>query len=161
MEYRKADQLAEKILQAIVWGDYEVGSLLPKEADLATGHAVSRSVVREALKKLEVHRLVRPVRRKGTVVLDPFASLSPEVIRAMVVPRAGRVDRRELGYVLELRALLDVEMTALAAERRTEEDLARLDRTVAALDVLKARGDRRRYAAAAEDLALAIAHATQ
>lgn len=83
---RKADRVAQDLLRRIVAGEVEVGSLLPKEAELAEAHGVNRSVIREAIKLLEVHRLVRPIRRRGTEVLDPMASMSPEVLRAMLVP---------------------------------------------------------------------------
>lgn len=135
--------MAQDLLRRIVAGEVEVGSLLPKEAELAEAHGVNRSVIREAIKLLEVHRLVRPIRRRGTEVLDPMASMSPEVLRAMLVPSSGQVDREVLADFLEVRAALDVQMTMLAAERRTEADLARLD---AGLERLRdALHDRPRY----------------
>lgn len=155
---RKADRVARDLLRRIVSGDLPVGGVLPKEDDLAAGYDVNRSVVREAIKLLEVHRLVRPVRRRGTEVLDPMASMSPEVLLAMLSPSVGRVDRAVLGDFLEVRAVLDVEMSALAAERRTEEDLARLG---AALDALRgALHDRARYDRANEDFSRAVARAS-
>lgn len=130
---RKADAIARALLEGIVTGALPVGSILPREEDLAREHGASRSVVREAIKLLEVHRLVHPVRRRGTEVLDPLRSLSPEVVRAMLSPSPGAVDRTMLEGLLEVRALLDVEMSALAAERRTDEDLAALDLALADL----------------------------
>jgi GntR family transcriptional regulator, transcriptional repressor for pyruvate dehydrogenase complex len=130
---RKADQVTEDLMTRIVSGELRVGSLLPKESELAEAYGVNRSVIREAIKLLEVHRLVEPVRRRGTEVLDPVASLSAEVLRTMVVPVRGRVDLEWLAELLEIRALLDVEMSRLAAERRTEEDLAALARALEGL----------------------------
>ncbi|MBN8614326.1 MAG: FadR family transcriptional regulator [Deltaproteobacteria bacterium] len=124
---RKADVVARALMGRIVSGRYPVGSVLPREEDLVLEHAASRGVVREAIKLLEVHRLVRPVRRRGTEVLDPMRSLSPEVVRAMLAPHGGSVDRTMLAGLLEVRALLDVEISALAATRRTDDDLRALD----------------------------------
>jgi DNA-binding FadR family transcriptional regulator len=76
-------------------------------------------------------------------VLDPMASFSPEVLRAMLAPQAGRVDPDVLADFLEVRAALDVQMTMLAAERRTDEDLAQLDAAIAKLAA--ALHDRARY----------------
>ena len=59
---RKADRVADDLLRRIVAGEHTVGSILPREAELAEEYEVNRSVVREAIKLLEVHRLVRPVR---------------------------------------------------------------------------------------------------
>lgn len=154
---RKADRVANDLLRRIVSGELEVGSLLPKEAELAARYEVNRSVVREAIKLLEVHQLVRPVRRRGTEVLDPMASMSAEVLRAMLAPSPGRVDRAVLADFLEVRAVLDVQMSMQAAARRTDEDLARLD---AALDRLRAAlHDRPRYDRAAAALTRELAKA--
>jgi len=70
---RKADRVAHDLLRRIVSGELPVGSLLPREDELAARYQVNRSVIREAVKLLEVHRLVRPVRRRGTEVLSPLA----------------------------------------------------------------------------------------
>jgi DNA-binding FadR family transcriptional regulator len=130
---RKADVVAQDLLEQVVAGELRVGSFLPREDELATRYDVNRSVVREAVKLLEVHRLVQPTRRRGTEVLDPIRSLSPEVLRAMLQRRDGHIDRRVLSGLLEIRATLDVQMTAAAAERRTDADLAALDALVARL----------------------------
>ena len=158
---RKADRVARDLLRRIVGGELAVGSQLPREEELAAAYGVNRGVVREAVKLLEVHRLVRPVRRKGTEVLSPFASLSPEVLRAMLVPGAGRVDRRVLAGFLEVRALLDAEMTAVAALRRRDEDLARLEAWLQAVKaLLREHPDPRRYARAIDELPRLLAEAT-
>lgn len=125
--------VAHDLLERVVAGEISVGSLLPREDELAAQYAVNRSVVREAIKLLEVHRLVEPTRRRGTEVLDPVRSLSPEVLRAMLQRRDGRIDRHVLAGLLEIRAGLDVQMSELAARRRTDEDLAQLDALVARL----------------------------
>lgn len=124
---RKADVVAHDLLQRVVSGELAVGSLLPREDELAASYDVNRSVVREAIKLLEVHRLVEPTRRRGTEVLDPRRSLSPEVLRAMLQRRDGRIDRHVLAGLLEIRAGLDLQMTELAALRRTDADLEALD----------------------------------
>jgi GntR family transcriptional repressor for pyruvate dehydrogenase complex len=130
---RKADRVARDLMRCIVSGHLEVGSLLPREAELAVEYGVNRGVVREAIKLLEVHRLVRPVRRLGTRVLDPLRSLSPDVLATMLMPAPGRLDGVMLRELLEVRALIDGEMCAVAAERRTEEDLRRLEAGIVSL----------------------------
>ena len=120
---RKADEVARELMARIVGAEIAPGSLLPKEEELEAEFGVARSVIREAVKFLEVHKLVRPVRRRGTVVLDPRASLSPDVVATFLVPRQGKVSPDFLRGVLEIRKLLDVEMMGLAAERREATDL--------------------------------------
>jgi GntR family transcriptional regulator, transcriptional repressor for pyruvate dehydrogenase complex len=131
---RKADDVADDLLGRIVRGELPVGSVLPREADLAERYGVNRSVVREANKLLEVHRLVRPTRRRGTEVLDPLCSLTPAVLTAMLLDEFGRVDPEMLAELGEIRALLDVQMTTLAAKRHTEQDLVEIEARVAALE---------------------------
>jgi len=131
---RKADEVADDLLQRIVSGEIAVGSLLPRESDLADRYGVNRSVVREANKLLEVHRLVRPTRRKGTEVLDPLCSVTPAVLRAMLFDAEGAVDRDMLSEFLEIRTALDINMTELAATRRTQSDLVALDRAAARIE---------------------------
>lgn len=156
---RKADKVADHLLRRIVSGEVEVGSVLPKEADLAVEHGVNRSVVREAIKLLEVHRLVRPVRRRGTEVLDPVASFSPEVLQAMISPSPGQIDMERLRDFLEIRASLDIQMSTLAAERRTEADLVALESHVQPLR--EAFGDRDRYNELVDSFSRSLARATQ
>ncbi len=156
---RKADIVARDLIAQIASGAIPVGSLLPKEAELAARYEVNRGVIREAVKLLEVHRLAKPVRRRGTVVLEPLHSMSPEVLVAMLVPRPGHVDRRVLSAFLEVRALLDVEMTVLAAERRTQADLKAMRAELAGLAAVTI--DPRAYAAAVTRLPLLVAHATK
>jgi DNA-binding FadR family transcriptional regulator len=159
---RKADRVSRDLLARIVSGELPVGSLLPKEDELAERYQVNRSVVREAIKLLEVHRLVRPVRRRGTEVLSPLASMSPEVLRAMLNPRPHVVDRQVLAGLLEIRAGLDVQMVGLAAERRSRPDLAAMDAALAALaTALEHRAGAAAYFAAADQLSLAMARATK
>ncbi|MBX7197135.1 MAG: GntR family transcriptional regulator [Sandaracinaceae bacterium] len=159
LEDRKADLVARALLGRIVSGSYPVGSVLPREDELVVEHGASRSVIREAIKLLEVHRLVRPVRRRGTEVLDPMRSLSPEVVRAMLTPRPGLVDRRMLAGLLEIRALLDVELSCLAAARRSDDDLRALDALLAELRGLLP--DPEAYAARTPSVARLLARATQ
>ncbi len=116
---RKADEVADDLLRSIVAGELAVGSLLPRESDLAERYGVGRSVVREAMKLLEVHRLVRPTKKRGTAVLDPLRSVTPAVLSAMLFDARGRVDPEMLAEFLEIRAELDEKMTRLAAARRT------------------------------------------
>lgn len=156
---RKADRVADDLLRRIVSGQLEVGSLLPKEAELAEEFGFNRSVIREAIKLLEVHRLVRPIRRRGTEVLDPIASVSPEVLQAMIVPAPGRIERDRLRDFLEIRATLDVQLSVFAAERRTEVDLQRLDAHVEQLTLRL--GERQRYREESDAFSRSMARATQ
>jgi GntR family transcriptional regulator len=61
-------QLADVLRDAIRSGEYEPGSTLPKQDDIAAEHGVNVKTVRQAVQLLEAEGLVTPVRRRGTVV---------------------------------------------------------------------------------------------
>lgn len=156
---RKADRVARDLLSRIASGELAVGSVLPKEDELAATYGVNRGVVREAVKLLEVHRLVRPVRRRGTVVLDPLGSMSAEVLVALLAPRPGHIDRNVLSGFLEVRATLDAQMAELAAERRTAADVKAMRACLAELEGSLA--DPARYGALVDRMGRLIARATK
>lgn len=155
---RKADVVADDLLTRIVSGALPVGTLLPRESDLAKDYGVNRSVVREANKLLEVHRLVEPVRRRGTQVLDPLESITPAVLRAMLTRSDATLDRAMFEEFLEIRALLDVEMAVLAAVRHTDDDLEQIEAALAKLEAQEP-GTPEAHAAA-DGFGLALARAT-
>lgn len=157
---RKADAVARELMARIVGGEVAVGSILPKEEELEREFGVARSVIREATKFLEVHKLVRPVRRRGTVVLDPRASLSPDVVATFLTPRKGRVSREFLKGLLEVRRLLDVEMLSLAAQRRKPGDVRALKAAAEGMKEAAASGDPEAFEAAVLTFGLATAAAT-
>gem|GEM_PF-959403 len=155
---RKADRVAGELMRRIASKELAVGSILPREDELAAAFSVNRSVVREAVKLLEVHRLVRPVRRRGTEVLDPMGSMSPEVLRALLAPRAGQVDLVMLRGLLEVRAQLDEQMSTLAAARCTEVDVQAFRGLIARMEEKK--HDAAAFSRLSRELPFVVAGAT-
>ena len=92
---------------------------LPAESALMEQFAVSRTVIREAISRLQAAGLVETYRGKGTYVLtrpsEESFTAGPEQIRT---PE----DRLQL---LDFRLGLEVEASALAALRRTPTQLAK------------------------------------
>lgn len=115
--------LAEAISREIAEGRLQAGDRLPTEAELASAAGVSRTVVREAVAALKAAKLVQTRQGAGAFVLPPppksdfFASLSN-----------GEVD--DILAMLELRLAVEVEAASLAAVRRTDEEMAALDRAL-------------------------------
>jgi DNA-binding FadR family transcriptional regulator len=105
------------------------GDKLPTEAEIMREWGVSRTVVREALSKLQAASLVETRHGIGTFVLEPPAAsgfrIDPSEIETAV----------DVLAVLELRISLETESAGLAAQRRTEEQLAEMRR---ALDEMNA-----------------------
>jgi len=91
--------------EAIIMGELKPGQRL-MEVQLAEKMGVSRTPVREAIRKLELEGLVNMIPRKGAHV--------------------ARLSIKDIIDVLEVRASLDGLATALAAERITDDELREL-----------------------------------
>jgi GntR family transcriptional regulator, transcriptional repressor for pyruvate dehydrogenase complex len=105
---------------------YGDGDRLPTEAAIMDEFGVSRTVVREALSKLQAAGLVETRHGIGTFVVAggqaaPFR-VAPEQLATL----------QDVIAVLELRIAIETEAAALAAQRRTEADLAQLRSALAA-----------------------------
>ncbi|GAA0699607.1 GntR family transcriptional regulator [Streptomyces filipinensis] len=64
------EEVADDLRQRIHSGEYAVGGTLPRYEELTATYGVGRGVVSAALALLEREGLVRPIKRKGIVVLD-------------------------------------------------------------------------------------------
>jgi GntR family transcriptional repressor for pyruvate dehydrogenase complex len=93
------------------------GDRLPTEAEIVQAYGVSRTVVREALSKLQAAGLVETHHGIGTFVLQPKAS---SMFRLDPSELATSID---VLAVLELRISLETESAGLAAVRRTDAQL--------------------------------------
>jgi GntR family galactonate operon transcriptional repressor len=113
------------LVEEVVSGRIAPGNPLPPEPVLCKSFGVSRSVIREACKALEEKGLVQVRRGNGTIVADEDAwnLLDPLVLAATVRHDDARM---VLDDLIAVRVALESDMAAQAAQRRTEEDVARL-----------------------------------
>jgi DNA-binding GntR family transcriptional regulator len=100
------------IREAIISGELKPGERL-MEVQLAEKIGVSRTPVREAIRKLELEGLVEMLPQKGAHVAE--------------------ISTKDIMNVLEVRATLDGLATALSAQRITEEELANLKHVLSQL----------------------------
>ena len=118
---RLFQEVARQIEQHILEGELKPGEMLPPERILGEQFGVSRTVIREALKALELSGLVEVQHGRGAVVLKPTASsVSTSMVRYL------KIQESPVWALHELRSILEVEVAGLAAERAQEEDIARL-----------------------------------
>ena len=99
------DVVFNTLRQAILKGELETGERL-MEIQLAERLGVSRTPIREAIRKLELEGLVLMIPRKGAEV--------------------AKISARSLRDVLEVRRALEELAIELACQRMTEEDLGEL-----------------------------------
>ena len=135
---RRKRSLAERVVshltERIQNGDYQRGEKLPTEPELMAAHGVSRTVVREALSRLQAAGLVETKHGIGTFVLaPPFGKLPTDP--TTVVPI------RDVVSMLELRISFETEAAALAAARRTETHLHTMRNVLDEFDAALARGE--------------------
>jgi DNA-binding FadR family transcriptional regulator len=121
---RVSSAIEAKILSRALRG----GDVLPAETELAQQFRVHRSTVREALRQLESAGLVlRPPGAKRMVVSRPHAAkVSSGMRHALVLHDVTFVD------VWEAMMVIEPEVAALAAGRRTQVDLDALTRAAEA-----------------------------
>lgn len=102
--------VSDEIRAMITRGELKPGERLFEDR-LAEQLGVSRNPVREAIRALEGTGLVEVVPRRGAYVSE--------------------FDVAEVLHLLELRCVLEAYAARLAAEHRTDDDIARLDRCLA------------------------------
>ena len=109
--------LIEAVTERIQSGQYKRGDQLPTEKDMIEEFGVSRTVVREAIANLKASGLVSTHQGKGAFVLD-------EGVRSFRISEDKLALAEEVLEALEVRIAIESEAAALAARRRTPEQLA-------------------------------------
>lgn len=97
-----------------------VGDKFPTDAEIAAAYGVSRTVVREAVAALREAGLISTQRGRGSIVIantpsPSFSVSAPELENS-----------RRLLQLYEFRTMIEAEAAALAAERHTDDDSAKL-----------------------------------
>ncbi len=106
----------------ILKNNLQPGDRLPAVQELAEQFGVSRTVIREAIGALAAKGLLEVRHGSRTVVRRPGAEMVQQSMALYL--RAGQgLDQDKINQV---RRVLEVEIAAIAAERRTEEDLVAL-----------------------------------
>ncbi|MFD6100668.1 FadR/GntR family transcriptional regulator [Nocardiopsis flavescens] len=145
---RLYEQLVERLAEYMREAGLVPGDRLPAERELAASLGVSRASLSQALVALEVQGIIDVRHGDGAIIRR---TTSEEGVLALLRDRANR--RAE---IIEARQALEVKLAELAAERRTDGDLAAID---TALDVMRAElrgggrgveGDERFHAAVTE-----------
>lgn len=126
-----ARRIADQIRNAVARGDLEPGERLPGEHELAASFDVARGTVREALRTLSAGGLVRSSRGSGggTFVTIPDADWVAEQLSDSL-GLWFQVGDISLAEVNEARAVLERACVQLAAQHRTEDDLAHMRQAV-------------------------------
>jgi GntR family transcriptional repressor for pyruvate dehydrogenase complex len=131
------EQVAEHLISYIDEADLKPGALLPSVAILASRFAVSRPVIREALKSLSALGVITIIKGKGAVI-RPMDDQLPKVF----FNRAIRLEEQPLTRLMEVRIPLEVQSAKLAAQHCTPADLKLLEQLVQDMGANLEQGER-------------------
>ena len=125
---KTAELVAAELRRKIVRGELAEGDALPSEAALMAEFAVSRPTLREAFRVLESESLIsiRRGARGGARVQLPNGNVAASYAGLVLEYRGAT-----LQDVYDARTYIEAPCAALLAERRTPQDLARLNEAVA------------------------------
>lgn len=110
-------EVMESLASSIREGAIKPGEKLPTESEIVARFDVSRTVVREAISRLQANNLVETRHGVGTFALAPQTSGNFQIAPVDFATVADVI------ALLELRISLETEAAGLAAQRRTEQNL--------------------------------------
>ncbi|TGV81440.1 FadR family transcriptional regulator [Mesorhizobium sp. M00.F.Ca.ET.149.01.1.1] len=116
--------VASSISREIAQGRLKPGDQLPTEQALATTFGVSRNVVREAIARLRSEGRIWSQQGRGAFVADA-ANATVLTIDYETLQRAD-----SFRNLFELRGVLQVQIAALAASRRSDADIAAMEQAL-------------------------------
>jgi GntR family transcriptional regulator, transcriptional repressor for pyruvate dehydrogenase complex len=122
---------ADQLLEMVVSGGLDPGERLPPERELCERLGVSRTVVREALNLLEARGLISIEHGRGAVVSGGNTDAVRDTLELIL-----RVRPKALWELLEMREILEVEISGLAAERAEEEDVREMREQLSRMEAL-------------------------
>lgn len=124
-DWKLSDQVYELILSKIVDGEFAANSKLPTEIELSKQLNVSRPVLRQALARLRQDEVISSRQGSGSYVMRRPA---PQMLDFAPVGSIADIQR-----CFEFRAAIEGAAAALAADRRSEAHLARIESALQSL----------------------------
>lgn len=119
----------EQILEAIAQGMLKPGQRVPTERELAELFQISRPALREGIKSLVFAGILEQQGSGGTYVAK---SINDSILQASIQMVSVR-DAQKAIEIIEARRAIECELCRLAAERRTEENIAAMEDCLANL----------------------------
>jgi GntR family transcriptional repressor for pyruvate dehydrogenase complex len=118
----RADLVVDKITNSIIINELSDGELLPPENKLCEMFGVSRSILREAIRVLASKGLVKVRQGYGTLVCMPKVSMPEEAFGTYL-----KTNPLSVSQIMEIRTPIEIEVARLAAERRQDIHLKRME----------------------------------
>jgi DNA-binding FadR family transcriptional regulator len=145
------DHVVARLRHQITSGAWSVGSRIPAEPELVQQLGVARNTVREAVRALAHNGLLDIRHGSGTYVA------ATSELAGVMQRRFAAAEQRD---VIEVRGALETTAARMAAERRTEDDLRRLDQLLDQRERAWTSGDRDAFVDADAAFHLAVVAAS-
>lgn len=129
------EELTATLAERIRSGELAPSEKLPTEQEMIAAFGVSRTVVRESIAALRAEGLVESRQGAGVFVVGDKRR------RPFRIESDGAETVEGVLAIMELRRSVEIEAAGLAAERRTEADLAAIHKAVEDFDAAIASGD--------------------
>ena len=123
------DKIIRQIRSLITTGQLNSGDKLPPERKLAEKLGVSRTHVRDAIRKLEFYGILKTQPQSGTVVSGMGITALEGLITDVL-----KLEKTDFRSLIETRVILEANGAKLAAERRTPEDLIEIEKALIAYE---------------------------
>ncbi|MCD9024586.1 FadR/GntR family transcriptional regulator [Cohnella silvisoli] len=146
------DDVVIQLQKTISSGELQYGEKIPTEPELMQQFGVGRSTIREAVRVLVHAGLLEKKQGFGT-----FLSAN-SVIQE---PLEHRLRRAEIVEVYEVRKMLELEISRLAAQRRDDQDLEQMRRHLDQRSAAINKGDTNGYLNADIEFHIAVAAASK
>jgi GntR family transcriptional regulator, transcriptional repressor for pyruvate dehydrogenase complex len=115
------EAVAEQI-QRWILEDLDPGDVLPPERELVRMFGVSRSSVRDAIRKLELLGLVEPRQGSRTVVREPSAEAISAPLTSVLLQK-----RKVIAELLDFRKMLEPPLARRAAQHASPKQIAHME----------------------------------
>lgn len=112
------DKIIRQIRALITTGQLNPGDKLPPERRLAEKFGIGRSVVRDAIRKLEFYGIVKTLPQSGTFI----AGMGIVALEGLITDVLN-IEETDFNSLVETRVILEVNAAGKAAMRRTEDDI--------------------------------------
>ena len=112
------DKIEKSLVDLLTSKEYPVGTVIPKEVELAERLGVSRTVIREALSRLRTRGMIESRKKRGAVITSPDIV---SVIEQGMTPEI--LDENTLKEMYEMRLAIEVGMADFIVKRATAEDI--------------------------------------
>jgi GntR family transcriptional repressor for pyruvate dehydrogenase complex len=122
-----SQKIERRIEEAIQQRKLVPGNKLPTEKELCASFAVSRTALREALKRLNARGLIEIKKGSGMYVSEINID---DAIKSLNLYYDQKFDQNLIAQMIEMRSLFEPQIARLAARNRTTEDLKILKQNI-------------------------------